>query len=54
MSDNIFTKFHGKTVRNGYKSTILEYCDKSTMNKRGNLHIFIKLSFPPVDRLSIP
>ena len=53
MLDNIFTKFHGKTVCNGYKSTILEYCDKSTMNTRGNLHILIKFSFLPVDQLTI-
>ena len=41
-----FTKFHGKTVHNGYKPTIMEYCDKSTMNTRGILSIFIKYFFP--------
>ena len=46
MSDNIFTKFHGKTVHNGYKSTILEYCDKSTMNTIGNVHILSNFIFP--------
>ena len=46
MSDNVFTKFCGKTVRNGYKSTILEYCDKSTMNTIGNVHILSNFIFP--------
>ena len=35
-----------KTIRNGYKSTIMEYRDKSTMNTRGTLSIFIKYFFP--------
>ena len=48
-----------KTIRNGYKSTIMEYGDKSTMNTRGTLSIFIKYFFLAsrstkhlVDRLS--
>ena len=54
-----FTKFRGKTVGNGYKSTFMNNEIKSTMNTRGNLHIFIKYFFPTgrstkhsVDRLS--
>ena len=41
-----FTKFHGKTVHNGYKSTIVEYCDKSTMNTEVFYPFFIKYFFP--------
>ena len=46
MLDNIFTKYREKTVRNGYKSTITEYCDQFTSNIRGKLHIFLKISYP--------
>ena len=53
MVDNIFTKFHGKTVRNGYKSTFMDYWDNSTMNTRGELHIFIMFSFPLDNQLGI-
>ena len=58
MSDNIFTKYHGKTVRNGYKSNygILRSIIR---NISGKLHIFLKFSYPAgrstkhlVDRLS--
>ena len=36
---NIY-KICGKIVRNGYKSTYMEYCVKSTINSRGILPIF--------------
>ena len=39
-SVNIY-KIRGKIVRNGYKSTFIEYCVKSTINSRGILPIFI-------------
>ena len=39
-------KLSWKTIRNGYKSTIMEYRDKTTMNTRCNLHIFIKYFLP--------
>ena len=34
-----------KIVRNGYKSTFMEYCIKSTVNTRGILPIFINYFF---------
>ena len=39
-SVNIY-KIRGKIVRNGYKSTFMGYCVKSTINSRGILSIFI-------------
>ena len=43
-SVNIY-KIRGKIVRNGYKSTFMEYCIKSTINSRGILPIFINYLF---------
>ena len=43
-SVNIY-KIRGKIVRNGYKSTFMEYCVKSTINSRGILPIFINYLF---------
>ena len=34
-SENIY-KIHAKILRNGYKSTFMEYCVKSTINTREN------------------
>ena len=42
-----------KILRNGYKSTFMEYCVKSTINTRGILPILSIISFAPFDRLSI-
>ena len=41
---NIY-KIRGKIVRNGYKSTFMGYCVKSTINSRGILPIFINYFF---------
>ena len=41
---NIY-KIRGKIVHNGYKSTFMEYCIKSTINSRGILPIFINYLF---------
>ena len=49
-SVNIY-KIRGKIVRNGYKSTFMEYCVKSTINSRGILPIFINYLFC-ADRLT--
>ena len=38
-------KIHEKILHNGYKSTIMEYCIKSTINSRGILPIFINYLF---------
>ena len=38
-------KIRGKIVHNGYKSTFMEYCIKSTINSRGILPIFINYLF---------
>ena len=43
-SVNIY-KIRGKIVCNGYKSTFMEYCIKSTINSRGILPIFINYLF---------
>ena len=41
---NIY-KIRGKIVHNGYKSTFMEYCVKSTINSTGILPIFINYLF---------
>ena len=46
-SVNIY-KIHGKIVCNGYKSTFMEYCIKSTINTRGILPIVINYFFRAV------
>ena len=45
-SVNIY-KIRGKIVRNGYKSTFMEYCIKSTINLRGILPNLINYLFCP-------
>ena len=42
-----------KILHNGYKSTYMEYCVKSTINTRGILPILSIFSFAPFDQLSI-
>ena len=42
-----------KILRNGYKSTFMEYCVKFTINTRGILSILSIISFTPFDQLSI-
>ena len=47
-SVNIY-KIRGKIVCNGYKSTIMEYCDRSTIISRGILPILSIICFTPID-----